>query len=129
MKNKSIFGIAYLFIGLLAICVGILTADEKPCKIPSESQKKCSHPENSVSDCSAWPGGDCVGHSQYSINDFPDGTTPSDSGTTSEEEVDCYQETKCRNNSEDVSKCETAPVLPYVLGYKVVSGTGDCPTE
>jgi hypothetical protein len=129
MKIQNVFGTAYLLVGLLMVCAGVLDADDKPCKVPSESQKKCFHPNNAVTDCTAWPQGDCVGHSIYVINDFPDGTTPASEGTTAEEMVDCYQETRCRQDPEDPTKCISATPFPYIQGAKVVSGLGTCPTE
>ncbi|MDR2441743.1 MAG: DUF1573 domain-containing protein [Planctomycetaceae bacterium] len=65
----------------------------------------------------------------YSIEDFPDGTDPSDEGTTSEVMENCYQETRCRQTSGDATQCETAPTLPYVQAAKVSVGEGTCPSE
>ena len=102
------------------------------CQKPSANEKFCiSTPSNQVSDCTAYPGsgGDCVGHSTYVRNKFPDGATSADSGTTTEEEADCYQETRCKQYENDATKCVAASPLPWLSGDKTVVGTNQCPTE
>ncbi|MDR0706084.1 MAG: hypothetical protein LBF88_14015 [Planctomycetaceae bacterium] len=129
MKIQNVFSVVCLLTMLAAICVAVFAADEKPCKVPSKNTKKCFHPTNAVTDCTEWPGGDCVGRSIYSIVDFPDGTDPSDEGTTSEVMENCYRETRCRQKIGDATQCETAPTLPYVQAAKVSVGEGTCPSE
>jgi hypothetical protein len=129
MKNR----IAFLFaaVGVLVL-VGTYAVNDfvqanNDCRKPSANTKFCiSAPSNQVSSCAAQPGGNCVGKSTYSRNQFPDGTTSASSGTTMEEEADCYQETKCRQNANDVTKCESAPTLPYAPGDKIVAAEQPC---
>jgi uncharacterized membrane protein len=123
MRISLIAGVLCLTISATLLMVFTVVA----CQQPNSSTKKCYEPTGSVADCTAWPGGACAGKSIYSINDFPDGTMSASSGTTAQEQDDCYQETPCRQKQQDPYQCETAPTLPYVLGNKTVSGADPCP--
>lgn len=129
MKRYMICCFVFATLTILQLCGGGISA-ALPCKVPSSSTKKCYHPTNAVSDCSAWNGvTDCVGKSMYLINDFPDGTTDAEKGTTEEKMVDCYQETRCGQDENCPQNCVVKTTLPYILGTKVVPGSGKCPTE
>jgi hypothetical protein len=71
--------------------------------------------------CTAMQAGNCPGKSQYVRNKFPEGTTSSSSGHTTQDEAECYQETRCSVNS-TTGNCYPNPnVLPWATADKYVA--------
>ncbi len=92
------------------------------CQAPNPNSKLCtSLPPDAVTQCQ-WP---CDG-TIYTINNFPDGTVPSQSGSTAEAQADCWQSGPCQL-SEDLLSCATVLMGSWHAGTKVVGGTAQCP--
>jgi hypothetical protein len=101
-----------------------------PCFEPNKSKQKfCKElPKNSVSTCDGLVQNDCVGHAVYNINNFPDGAVGSATGTTVEEQADCWQKSECYwDVSAEPAKCKAYPTSAWFPGTKTVVGKEKCP--
>jgi hypothetical protein len=116
---------------------GILMATDD-CQVPNPSTKYCIDKDEILGE-GGFETADCTGYDNLASlcilaypaierNQFPDGHASSTSGTTKEEEHDCYRVKLC-DYDYDTDKCTAVEdFTAYTKEDKTVVGTAICPT-
>ncbi len=127
--REMVLGLIVAFIALE--CQIIDWAFGDGCRVPNPNEKFCEPlPKDARTICGGVAQEDCTGKI-YEIENFPDGTYPSKSGTTSEVQASCIKSKSCYW---DASSQEGKCVAPADFGVpapatKIVVGDKDCPPK
>jgi hypothetical protein len=124
-------------VGIVTLIVGYVVHSftlAEECQKPNSNTIGCADPTNEVSACTAEQGEQCEGKALYTEPvQKPDGTTKSDSGTTSTTRIDCIKQYNCHWTPpfEDVpGECSGEPdwdIIAYDKTQKIIVGENICP--
>lgn len=99
------------------------------CQVPNPSEVFCTENETPIT-CSDVPELLCEAEfDAMERKQFPDGAVSSESGTTKEEESDCWRKKWCVWDDVNTTCKSTTTWGPYNPGDKTVVGDNQCPTD
>lgn len=114
--------------GVMLVGIQIVRADPipLPCWKPNSNTILCTAvPPKSVT-CTAQKSGNCVGNTEYDIKNFPDGIVGAQTGSTAQQQADCWRSAPCIWNSQFL-RCETDVWSGYTRVAETIVGQNPCP--
>lgn len=100
-----------------------------PCTKVNPNTVLCIQPPgNAVSSCTGLTQQQCSGAAWYDINQFPNGSVPNPTGTTIQQQQDCWQRRDCDwNITFKPASCMYTQPTAWYQGAKTVTGPTPCP--
>ncbi len=127
LSTSVLFGGAIA--GAIILCGQAVSWATTACQVPNPNTVYCTSSQITYTCASNSTESTCtLLYDSFERNQFPDGGADSSSGTTKQEQADCWRRKYCSWNT-STSKCESGSWGSWIQGDKTVTGTNPCPTE